>query len=90
MILVRYRNLTREHEIEASEDLDETVIGHISLSDITKSQSSVMYVKTMFKIFNKFGKSVILYFSNYVHRTTNIKNNINEGMITLLNPQKLK
>lgn len=50
MILVRYRNLTREHEIEASEDLGETIIGHISLSDITKSQSSIMYVKKCLKI----------------------------------------
>lgn len=49
MILWSYRNLTREHEIEASEDFGETIIGHISLSDITKTQS-LMYVKKFMKI----------------------------------------
>lgn len=50
MILERYRNLTREHEVEASEELGETIIGHISLSDITKSQSLIRYVKKFMKI----------------------------------------
>lgn len=89
MILVRYRFLTREHEIESSEDLGETIIEHISLSDITKSQS-LMYVKQIYENFNKCGKSVIFHCSNYVQRTTNIKNNINDRMTTLLNPLKLK
>lgn len=89
MILWSYRNLTREHEIEASEDLGETIIGNISLSDITKSQP-LMYVKKVYENFNKCGKSVVLRCLNYVQRTTNIKNNINDRMTTSLNPQKLK
>lgn len=88
MILGSYRNLTREHEIEALEDLGETITGLISLSDITKSQS-LMYVKRIYENFNKCGKSVILHCSNYVQRTNNIKNNINDRMTALLNPQKL-